>query len=156
MLRRQRAIEIVPGSEPLRWRWYDVPQYLAPETSEALRFCAIEGDLDLLDRRHRSTIEASASSSPRARGIVVSNGTVTLNGNAAITSNRATTDGGGIVSQTGGAAVTLNDSATITGNTAPATGGGIFNLCGTLNGAVAGTGGNVVSNKPDDIVSVCA
>ena len=128
MLRRQRAIEIVPGSEPLRWRWYDVPQYLAPETSEALRFCAIEGDLDLLDRRHRSTIEASASSSPRARGIVVSNGTVTLNG-----------------------------SATITGNTAgPAGGGGIFNLCGTLNGAVAGAGGNVFNDKPDNIVSACA
>src|ERR1700724_849763 len=58
MLRRQRAIEIVPGSNPLRWRRYDVPQHLAPETSEALRFCAVEGDLDLLDRCHRSTIEA--------------------------------------------------------------------------------------------------
>src|SRR5450759_3495593 len=58
MLRRQRAIEIVPGSKPLRWRRYDVPQHLAPETSDALRFCAVEGDLDLLDRRHRSTIEA--------------------------------------------------------------------------------------------------
>jgi len=82
---------------------------------------------------------------------------VTLNGNAAITSNRATTDGGGIVSQTGGAAVTLNDSATITGNTAgPAGGGGIFNLCGTLNGAVAGAGGNVFNDKPDNIVSACA
>src|SRR5262252_4496974 len=58
MLRRQRAIEIVPGGKPLRrWR-YDVPQHLAPETSDALRFCAVEGDLDLLDRRHRSTIEA--------------------------------------------------------------------------------------------------
>ena len=72
-------------------------------------------------------------------------------------SNRATTDGGGIVSQTGGAAVTLNDSATITGNTAgPAGGGGIFNLCGTLNGAVAGAGGNVFNDKPDNIVSACA
>src|ERR1039457_2158297 len=67
MLRRQRAIEIVPGSKPLRWRRYDVPQHLAPETSDALRFCAVEGDLDLLDRRHRSTIEAGLSSSPRAR-----------------------------------------------------------------------------------------
>src|SRR6266480_4747730 len=65
MLRRQRAIEIVPSSKPLRWRRYDVPQHLAPETSEALRFCAVEGDLDLLDRRHRSTIEAGLSSSPR-------------------------------------------------------------------------------------------
>src|SRR6266704_389690 len=60
MLRRQRAIEIVPGSKPLRWRRYDVPQHLAPETSDALRFCAVEGDLDLLDRRHRSTIEAGS------------------------------------------------------------------------------------------------
>src|SRR2546423_4425797 len=67
MLRRQRAIKIVPSSKPLRWRRYDVPQPLAPETSDALRFCAVEGDLDLLDRRHRSTIEAGLSSSPRAR-----------------------------------------------------------------------------------------
>src|SRR6184192_3822389 len=61
MLRRQRAIEIVPSSKPLRWRRYDVPQHLAPETSDALRFCAVEGDLDLLDRRHRSTIEAGSA-----------------------------------------------------------------------------------------------
>src|SRR6266581_1283201 len=60
MLRRQRAIEIVPSSKPLRWRRYDVPQHLAPETSDALRFCAVEGDLDLPDRRHRSTIEAGS------------------------------------------------------------------------------------------------
>src|SRR5437868_14455224 len=60
MLRRQRAIEIVPGSKPLRWRRYDVPQHLAPETSDALRFCAVEGDLDLPDRRHRSSIEAGS------------------------------------------------------------------------------------------------
>src|SRR6266404_5942295 len=60
MLRRQRAIEIVPSSKPLRWRRYDVLQHLAPETSDALRFCAVEGDLDLLDRRHRSTIEAGS------------------------------------------------------------------------------------------------
>src|SRR5690348_2244948 len=60
MLRRQRAVEIVPGGEPFRWRRYDVPQHLAPETSDALRFCAVEGDLDLLDRRHRSTIEAGS------------------------------------------------------------------------------------------------
>src|ERR1700687_2148658 len=60
MPRRQRAIEIVPSSKPLRWRRYDVPQHLAPETSDALRFCAVEGDLDLLDRRHRSTIEAGS------------------------------------------------------------------------------------------------
>src|ERR1700680_1274139 len=59
MLRRQRAIELVPSSKPLRWRRYDVPQHLAPETSDALRFCAVEGDLELLDRRHRSTIVAS-------------------------------------------------------------------------------------------------
>src|SRR5437016_13414260 len=62
MLRRQRAIEIVPSSKPLRWRRYDVPQHLDPETSDALRFCAVEGDLDLLDRRHRSTIEVSLES----------------------------------------------------------------------------------------------
>src|ERR1700730_831455 len=60
MLRRQRAIEIVPGSKPLRWRRYDVPQHLAPETGDALRFCAVEGDLELLDRRHQPTIEAGS------------------------------------------------------------------------------------------------
>src|SRR5215216_3397065 len=60
MLRRQRAIEILPSSEPLRWRRDDVPQHLAPETSDPLRFCAVEGDLDLLDRRHRSTLEAGS------------------------------------------------------------------------------------------------
>src|ERR1700729_223033 len=58
MLRRQRAIEIVPASEPFRRRRYDVPQHLAPETSDALRFCAVEGDLDLLARRHQPTIKA--------------------------------------------------------------------------------------------------
>ena len=36
MLGRQRAIEIVPSSKPLRWRRYYVPQYLAPETGDAL------------------------------------------------------------------------------------------------------------------------
>src|ERR1700730_7297571 len=60
MLRRQRAIENVPGSKPLRWRRYDVPQHLAPETGDALRFCAVEGDLELLDRRHRPPQEAGA------------------------------------------------------------------------------------------------
>src|SRR6201987_566998 len=69
MLRRQRAIEIVPGSKPLRWRRYNVPQHLAPETSDALRFCAVEGDLELLDRRHWSTIEArGAADEHGARG----------------------------------------------------------------------------------------
>src|SRR5512139_181156 len=58
MLRWQRAIEFVPRGKPLRWRRYDVPQHLAPETSDALRFRAVEGDLNLLDRRHRFTIEA--------------------------------------------------------------------------------------------------
>src|SRR6516165_5756142 len=64
---RQRAIEVVPGGEPLRWRRYDVPQHLAPETSDALRFCAVEGDLDLLDRRHRSSIEAGSFADPTGR-----------------------------------------------------------------------------------------
>ena len=47
--------------------------------------------------------------------------------------------------------MTLNGSSTITGNTASSVGGGILNFCGTLNGAVAGTGGNVYNNHPDDI-----
>ena len=60
MLRRQRAIEIAPSSKPLRWRWYDVPQHVAPEASDALGFCAVEGNLELLDRRHRFTIEVGS------------------------------------------------------------------------------------------------
>src|SRR5690242_4342714 len=55
-LGRQRAIELVPGREPLGWRRYDVPQHLAPEASHALGFRAVERDLDLPDRRHRYTI----------------------------------------------------------------------------------------------------
>src|SRR6516165_3190856 len=57
MLGRQRAIEIIPGSKPFRWRRYDVPQHLAPETGDALWFRAVEGDLELLDRCHQSTID---------------------------------------------------------------------------------------------------
>ena len=68
LLRRQRAIEIAPGGKPLRGRRYDVPQHLAPETSDALGFCAVEGDLNLLDRRHPSTIEARAFLSPARHG----------------------------------------------------------------------------------------
>ena len=71
MLRRQRAIEILPSSKPLRWRRYDVPQHLAPETSDALRLCAVEGDLELLDRRHRSTIAARPSHRRTGRGPVL-------------------------------------------------------------------------------------
>ena len=56
------------------------------------------------------------------------------------------------------AAVSPGDVWAVGGaNTAgPAGGGGIFNLCGTLNGAVAGAGGNVFNDKPDNIVSACA
>src|SRR3954463_15465349 len=69
MLGRQRAIKIVPSGKPLGWRRYDVPQHLAPEASDALRFCAVEGDLELLDRRHRPTIEVRAAT---ARKVAVS------------------------------------------------------------------------------------
>src|SRR5665809_32996 len=65
MLSRQRAIELVPCGEPLGWRRYDVPQHLAPEASDALRFCAVEGDLELLDRRHRSTIKGNPAIAAR-------------------------------------------------------------------------------------------
>src|ERR1700756_5031949 len=66
MLRRQRAIEIVPSSKPLRWRRYDVPQHLAPETSERLGLSAVESDLELLDRYHRCTIVPRAADPKRA------------------------------------------------------------------------------------------
>jgi len=93
---------------------------------------------------------------PRGQGVAeqIHHRAVTLNGSATITGNTAGRRGGGIFNWVG--TVTLNGSATITGNTAGRGGGGIFNLCGTLHGAVAGAGGNVFNNKPDDIVSVCA
>jgi hypothetical protein len=57
-------MEIVPRGKPLRWRRYDVAQHLTPKTSDALRFCAVEGDLELHDRRHRSTIETRVLRAP--------------------------------------------------------------------------------------------
>src|SRR5579859_607625 len=69
LLRRQRAIEIVPGSKPVRRRRHDVPQHLAPETTNALRVCAVKCDLDLLDGRHRSTIEARPGHRRVGRGL---------------------------------------------------------------------------------------
>jgi hypothetical protein len=81
-------------------------------------------------------------------GIFNTGGTVTLNGSSTITGNTGF-EGGGIENEDG--TVTLNGSSTITGNTASSVGGGILNFCGTLNGAVAGTGGNVYNNHPDDI-----
>ena len=54
----QRTVEVVPISEPLGRRWYDVAQRRTPETSDALRFCAVEGDLKLPDRQHFPTITA--------------------------------------------------------------------------------------------------
>ena len=65
----RQAIVIVPGGEPLRWRRYDVPQHVAPETSDALRFCAVEGDLELLDRRHWPTIAAPCGGALDVQGL---------------------------------------------------------------------------------------
>ena len=59
VLRWQRAIELVPRGKPVGRRRYDVPQHLAPETSDALRLRAVEGDLELLDRCHRPSLDRS-------------------------------------------------------------------------------------------------
>ena len=65
-LRRQSAIEVVPGGETLR-RWRDdVPEHLAPEAGDTFRLRAVEGDLDLPHRRHRPTIERKRSGYPWA------------------------------------------------------------------------------------------
>jgi len=48
-------------ANPSGRRWYDVPQHLAPEASEALRVRAVERDLELLDRRHGSTVVDSST-----------------------------------------------------------------------------------------------
>jgi len=101
-----------------------------------------------------NTLAVTGGNAVSGGGIVVNTGSsLTLN-NVTVSGNIAA-DAGGIFVSNG--TVTLNGSATITGNTAaPADGGGIFNLCGTLHGAVAGAGGNVFNNKPDNIMSVCA
>jgi hypothetical protein len=87
-------------------------------------------------------------------GIGAFGGTVTLNDTSSISGNSA----GGNLSFAGGGGiymsnttVTMTGSATITGNTSPTHGGGIFHASGTLVGAVAGTGGNVYNNTPDNI-----
>jgi hypothetical protein len=80
-------------------------------------------------------------------GGISNRGTVILN-NSTVSGNTVRGDGGGIYNE---GTVTLNGSSTITGNTAGGDGGGIDNSCGTLNGAVPGTGGNVYNNTPGDI-----
>jgi hypothetical protein len=83
-------------------------------------------------------------------GIFTVAGSVTLNDRSTITGNTAI-DGAGIYDAGN---VTMNGGSTITGNTASDTGGGIFRECfSTLNGAVAGTGGNVDKNQPNDIAT---
>lgn len=54
-LKRQRAVEIVPGGGP---------QHLTPEASEAIRFCAVEGDLEPLDRWHRRSVPRTKETAP--------------------------------------------------------------------------------------------
>ena len=54
LLGRHRVLEVVPRFEVLERR-HEVPQHLAPEPTDALGFDAVEGDLDLLDRRPRPT-----------------------------------------------------------------------------------------------------
>jgi hypothetical protein len=95
----------------------------------------------------------SANTAARGGGIDNRSGTVTLHGST-VTGNTANAVGG--ISNEAGT-VTLDKGSTITGNTGrSATGGGIYNFCGaTLTGAVAGTGGNVYNNTPDDIFNEC-
>jgi hypothetical protein len=50
--------------------------------------------------------------------------------------------------------LTLNGGSSINDNHARSSSGGIFNFAGTLNGVVAGSGGNVFDNTPEDVVSV--
>jgi predicted metal-dependent enzyme (double-stranded beta helix superfamily) len=58
MLRRQRAIELLPGREALGWRRHDISQNLAPEPSNPLRFDTVEGDLQFPDRSYCPTVDA--------------------------------------------------------------------------------------------------
>ena len=74
---------------------------------------------------------------------------------SSITGNTATDIGGGGIYNFTNATVTMQDNSSITGNTTTGlSGGGIYNLCGgILTGPV--DGGNVNSNIPDQIFSVC-
>ena len=61
--------------------------------------------------------------------------------------------GGGIANVQGDglASVSIQAKAQITGNKASVTGGGVWNNCGSL----LKTGGNVLLNTPNNIVSGC-
>ncbi len=87
-------------------------------------------------------------------GGVMNAGALTLNDASTISGNAAECAPGGGVDNAGGT-VTLNDSSSITNNRAgtvlAAVGGGIYNDHGTLVNCVAGAGGNVSGNTPDDI-----
>jgi hypothetical protein len=86
-------------------------------------------------------------------GGIFNNGSVTLK-YSSVTGNTATGFGGGGITNNG--SVTLKYSS-VTGNTTTGDGGGILNdvsAGGTLTGAVAGKGGNVYGNKPDNIATV--
>lgn len=50
ILRRQRAMVVLPSGKPCWDRRYDVTQHLGPEAGKTHRVRAIEGHLDLLDR----------------------------------------------------------------------------------------------------------
>ena len=64
VLRRQRAVVLLPRGKALGDRRYDVPQHLAPESGEARRFRAVEGHLELFDRGHWRTITGVLLISP--------------------------------------------------------------------------------------------
>src|SRR4051794_33084178 len=69
-LSRQRAIEVAPARKPFRrWRHY-ISQRLTPKESDALRICAVESDLKLLDRRHPPTLKDVPRPVPRATASV--------------------------------------------------------------------------------------
>jgi hypothetical protein len=98
------------------------------------------------------TSSVTGNSAVQGGGIEGAGGTVTLNDNTSISGNSASPDGavgGGIAAFD--TTVTMTGSATITNNTSSNVGGGIYHQNSTLVGAVAGTGGNVYNNTPDDI-----
>ncbi len=60
-LGRQAAVVVRPGGEALRRRRNHIAQHLAPEPRDPLGFRAVEGDLDLLDRCHPSSVAHNAA-----------------------------------------------------------------------------------------------
>jgi hypothetical protein len=109
-------------------------------------------------------LEGVGMTTGRALTTIGPDAIVDLKGKSSVSKNKANNNGGGIYNVVQGAAagrvlgavpdaiVTLYDDSSVSRNKATS-GGGIYNDLGTLNNAIAGAGGNVYANTPDNVVS---